>query len=132
MKNDKYYWIENWPMTEFGKNLASTRKERQLTQLELANLLEVQPRMIGRWEQGTAKPQFDYLVKLANVLEVSIDLLINSDKKPKENTFDIKNKKLKELCKQVDKLQQDDQDLICHFLNMAIRQDKMKRIIANH
>ncbi|MGU0171079.1 helix-turn-helix domain-containing protein [Escherichia coli] len=38
-------------MTDFGKRLASLRKARQLTQIELANLLDIQPRMVGRWER---------------------------------------------------------------------------------
>ncbi|WP_407218550.1 helix-turn-helix domain-containing protein [Escherichia coli] len=66
----------NWiclSMTDFGKRLASLRKARQLTQIELANLLDIQPRMVGRWEQGQVKPQFDYIIKLAQLLEVSID-----------------------------------------------------------
>lgn len=132
MTIDKYYWIENLPMIAFGKNLAKLRKARQLTQLELANLLEIQPRMIGRWEQEVAKPQFNYIIKLANVLEVSIDLLIKGDEIPEQGSFEIKNKKLKELCKQVDQLKHDDQEIICHFLNMAIRQDKMEKIVTNH
>lgn len=127
---DKHYWIGHWSMTEFGKNLAKLRKARKLTQLELANLLEIQPRMVGRWEQGVAKPQFDYIIQLAEVLEVSIDLLIRGNDTT-VGTFDIKNKKLKELCKQVDKLKQEDQEMICHFLNMAISQDKMKKIVTS-
>ena len=128
---DKHYWLGHWPMTDFGKSLAKLRKARKLTQLELANLLEIQPRMVGRWEQGVAKPQFDYIIRLAEVLEVSIDLLIKGDTPPKEDTFDIKNKKLKELCMQADQLRQEDQEMICHFLNMAINQDKMKKIVSS-
>lgn len=69
----------NWlrlSMTDFGKNLSNIRKQRQLTQLELGSLLEVQPRMVGRWEQGKVKSQFGYVIKLAQVLEVSIDRLV--------------------------------------------------------
>ncbi|MGU0171088.1 helix-turn-helix domain-containing protein [Escherichia coli] len=49
-------------MTDFGKRLASLRKARRLTQIELANLLDIQPRMVRRWEQGQVKPQFDYII----------------------------------------------------------------------
>ena len=61
-------------MTDFGKNLCKLRKARKLTQLQLGELIGVQPRLIGRWEQGQGKPHFDYLVKLADALEVSEDL----------------------------------------------------------
>lgn len=75
MLNKQFTWV-SLSMIDFGKNLASIRKSRQLTQLELANLLDVQPRMVGRWEQGKAKPQFDYIIQLAGILEVSLDHLL--------------------------------------------------------
>lgn len=118
-------------MTDFGKNLARLRKLRQLTQLEMANLMDIQPRMVGRWEQGIAKPQFDYIIRLAKILEVSIDQLLLGEGEPINESFEIKNKKLKELCKKVDRLNHDDQELICHFLNMAITQDQLKQLVGN-
>ena len=57
-----YRFMEQWSMTDFGKNLAELRKTRQLTQLDLANLLDIQPRLLGRWERGQGKPQFDYII----------------------------------------------------------------------
>ena len=119
-----------FPMTDFGKNLSATRRLRQLTQLELANLLDVQPRMVGRWEQGQARPQFEYVVKLAQVLEVSIDHLAFGEQGQEQPAFDIKNKRLKELCKQADSLGQEDQDVICRLMDMAIKQDRLKQIIS--
>ena len=118
-------------MADFGKNLAKLRKARQLTQMELAELLEVQPRLIGRWEQGKGKPQFDYIIKLANVLEVSLDRLLLGTAQQTSTSFDIQNRKLKELCKQVDQLKPEDQDVICHFLDMAVRQDRLKHLVAD-
>jgi transcriptional regulator with XRE-family HTH domain len=123
----------NWlclSMTDFGKNLATLRKQRQLTQLELASLLEVQPRMVGRWEQGQARPQLDYVIKLAQVLEVSIDHLVFGEEGQEPPIFDIKNKRLKELCKQADMLKPDDQEVICRFMDMAIKQERLKQIIS--
>ena len=116
-------------MTDFGKRLAALRKARQLTQIELANLLDIQPRMVGRWEQGQVKPQFDYIIKLAQLLEVSIDHLILGEEGSTAPVFDIKNRRLKELCKQVDELKADDQEVICRILDMAITQEKMKQVM---
>lgn len=123
----------NWfrlSMADFGKNLSIIRKQRQLTQLELASLLDVQPRMVGRWEQGQTKPQFDYVIKLAQVLEVSIDRLVFGEQGQEQPAFDIKNKRLKELCKQADSLKQEDQEVICRLMDMAIKQDRLKQIIS--
>jgi len=129
MMSKHIIWL-SLSMIDFGKNLTSIRKERQLTQLELANILDVQPRMVGRWEQGTAKPQFDYIIQLAQVLEVSLDYLLLGKEGQIRSEFEIKNKRLKELCKQADKLTLPDQEVVCHFLDMAIRQDKLKEIVS--
>lgn len=118
-------------MTDFGKNLSELRKKRNLTQLELGELIGVQPRLIGRWEQGQGKPQFDYILKLADALEVTLDQLLRGQKGTEPLSFEIRNKKLKELCKKVDQLKKEDQEVICHFLDMAIRSDQVKRIVAN-
>ncbi|GKW22331.1 hypothetical protein PEC302107_40600 [Pectobacterium araliae] len=128
MQDKQLNWL-CFSMTDFGKRLASLRKARQLTQIELANLLDIQPRMVGRWEQGQVKPQFDYIIKLAQLLEVSIDHLLLGEDGTAAPVFDIKNKRLKELCKQVDELRTEDQDVICHFLDMAITQEKVKQAI---
>ena len=123
------FW-NRWHMVDFGQNLATLRKERQLTQTELADILEIQPRLIGRWEQGKGKPNFDYIVKLADVLEVTIDQLLRGIHNPPHTEFEIKNRKLKELCKKVDQLNSEDQDVICHFLDMAVRQEQLKQVMS--
>jgi transcriptional regulator with XRE-family HTH domain len=117
-------------MADFGKNLAELRKARNLTQIELANLLDVQPRLLGRWERGQGKPQFDYIVKLADVLEVSIDRLVRGAEDSAADRFEIRNRKLKELCKQVDQLKADEQDVICHFLDLAVRHERLKELVG--
>jgi len=119
-----------WSMADFGKNLVALRKERQLTQAELAELLDVQPRLLGRWERGQGKPQFDYILKLADVLEVSLDRLLRGQTGARPDTFEIKNRKLKELCKQVDELTEEDQEVICRFLDMAVRHNKLREIVG--
>ena len=128
MQNTQLTWF-CFSMVDFGKNLTAIRKSRHLTQLELANLLDVQPRMVGRWEQGKAKPQFDYIIRLAQILEVSLDHLLLGEEGQNSPQFDVRNKKLKELCKQVDQLEPEDQEVVCHFLDMAVRQDKLKQLM---
>ena len=69
------HWTDHL-MADFGPKLATLRKARRLTQSQLAELLDVLPPVISRWENGVSKPQFDYVVKLASVLEVSFDDLL--------------------------------------------------------
>ena len=114
------------PMADFAQRLTNTRKERKLTQLQLANLLDIQPRLISRWETGVSRPQFDHIVRLANVLEVSIDNLIQGEEASPRQGFEIRNRRLKELCRQVDQLGTQDQEVICHLMDSLIRKEQVK------
>lgn len=119
-----------WSMADFGRNLARLRKKRMLTQLQLAGLVDVQPRLISRWETGETKPHFDHVVQLAEVLEVSLDVLMRGKDAVVQAAFEIGNKQLKELCIKVDRLPPDDQDAICHLMDSLIRKEQIKQVMA--
>lgn len=54
------------------------RKSKNLSQAKLANILDVSASTIGMYEQGRRKPDKDMLLKLAQVLDVSVDYLIGA------------------------------------------------------
>jgi len=111
----------------FEKSLARLRLSRGLTQSHLAELLGVQPRLVSRWETGEAKPQFAHMVRLAEVLEVSLDQLVHGNDEVRENAaFEIRNRRLKELCRQVDQLGREDQEVVCHVMDSVIRKERSK------
>lgn len=118
-------------MAEFRESLVRLRRERKLTQLQLAELLDVQPRLISRWETGESKPQFDHIVQLAEVLEVSLDELVRGESTPQGSEFEIRNKRLKELCRQVDSLGKSDQEVVCHVMDSLIRKEQIKAIVGS-
>ncbi len=62
------------PIGEIIRNL---RKERNLTQEELANLLHVSGQAVSRWENGTGMPDISQIVPLASVFGVSTDVLFD-------------------------------------------------------
>ena len=122
------FW--RWTMADFGENLARLRKTRKLTQLQLADLVDVQPRLISRWETGETKPQFDHVVKLAEVLEVTLDVLMKGQDAAAPAPFEVRNKRLKELCREVDTLPEEDQDVICHVMDSLIRKERIRQVMA--
>ena len=67
-------------MTEysFGKTLAKLRKERKLTQQELADLLNVTRQTISKWETNTTAPDIDTLKRISQVLNVPVDVLLGN------------------------------------------------------
>jgi transcriptional regulator with XRE-family HTH domain len=121
---------EQWAMAEFRQNLATLRKQRKLTQMQLSELLDVQPRLISRWETGETKPQFDHMVRLAEVLEVSLDELAKGPDAGEPTRHPIRNRRLEELCRRVDALGREDQEVICHVMDSLIRKEQMKAIMS--
>jgi len=59
-----------------GLNIARYRKERNLTQEELAKQLNISYQAISKWENGQTKPEISLLPVLASILNVSIDRLM--------------------------------------------------------
>lgn len=60
----------------FGKRLIDARKNRGLSQDELAKMIGTKGPAIGRYERGVAKPTIEVAIKLANALDVSLDYLV--------------------------------------------------------
>lgn len=61
-------------------NIKRLRKEKNLTQIELAEYLEVSASSIGMYEQGRREPDFKILKKMSLFFNVSVDNLIDCTK----------------------------------------------------
>ena len=59
-----------------GQNIRQLRKEREMTQDELASAIGVTPQAISKWENDTGLPDIRQIVPLANVFRVSTDVLL--------------------------------------------------------
>ena len=65
-------------------NIKNLRKEKGLTQKELADLLHVTSQAVSRWENGEVEPSVDTISSMARIFEVTTDEIIDGpDKKPK-------------------------------------------------
>ncbi len=60
----------------FGTRLRQLRKERGITQNELAARLGVTQQAVGKWETGRSTPDYETLLILAELFSVSIDSLL--------------------------------------------------------
>ena len=58
-----------------GQIIKKLRKERDLTQEELAEQLNITAQAVSRWESGTGMPDISQVVPLANAFGVSTDVL---------------------------------------------------------
>ena len=63
----------------FGTRLRETRSTHGLTQQYMADSLNIHVRSYQKYEGGERNPPFDILVKLADILDVSVDYLLGRD-----------------------------------------------------
>ena len=62
------------------------RKDKNITQRELAAMLGIERSTVSKWEKGISIPRGKTLIKLAEILECTVDeLLIKEGKRPKED-----------------------------------------------
>ena len=74
---------------EFSERLKNRRKKVGLTQVDVAGKLGISQQAYASWERGVKKPTQENLVKIAQILNVSIDYLVgNSDEHLKEDELD--------------------------------------------
>lgn len=64
---------------KFGEKLSFLRKKQGMTQLELAEKLDVSRQAVSRWEQGTSEPSTGNLVTIGKLFDVSVDDLVNEN-----------------------------------------------------
>ena len=69
----------------FGENLKTLRKQKGFSQEELATRLHVVRQTISKWEKNLSVPDADTLIRLTEVLEVSVSELLGA-KIENENT----------------------------------------------
>ncbi len=60
----------------FAEKLKLVRKERNITQEELAELLDVSRQAVSKWESGMGYPETEKLIVLAKELDISLDYLL--------------------------------------------------------
>lgn len=78
--------------TKFANTIYSIRRDRNLTQKDLADLIGVSDRTISKWENGTTVPDLCQIRNICKKLEISPSLLIKSENKFKDNMSFIKMK----------------------------------------
>jgi len=68
-----------------GKFIAELRKNKRITQTELADLLKVSNSAISRWETGEGYPDISIFPRLAEILNVTVDELLKGKRESKDS-----------------------------------------------
>ena len=86
---------------KIGKFIAGCRKNKKLTQAQLAEKLNITDRAISKWETGKGMPDSSIMLELCNTLGISVNALLSGemikmedyDKKAEENLIELKKQK---------------------------------------
>lgn len=65
---------------KIGKFIAKCRKEKNITQDELASKLNVSNRSVSRWENGKTMPDYSILKELCSILDIDVNEFIEGEK----------------------------------------------------
>ena len=71
----------------FGNVLKKLRKEKNMTQEQLAQKLSISPQAVSRWETDFAMPDISLIVPISEIFDVSTDVLLGKT----EKEFDLKS-----------------------------------------
>lgn len=85
---------------ETGKFIAACRKEKGMTQAQLAEKLNITDRAVSKWETGKSMPDSSIMLELCNILDVTVNELLsgerievsNYEEKASENLIELKKK----------------------------------------
>lgn len=66
--------------TEIGKFIAECRKEKKLTQAQLAEKLNITDRAVSKWETGKSMPDSAIMLELCEILEITVNELLSGEK----------------------------------------------------
>ena len=67
-------------LIKIGKFIAESRKKKNLTQMQLAEELNITDRAISKWECGRALPDSSIMLQLCELLEISVNELLTGEK----------------------------------------------------
>jgi transcriptional regulator with XRE-family HTH domain len=70
---------------DIGKFIAKCRKEKQLTQAQLAEKLGITDRAISKWETGKSMPDSSIMLELCDMLGIMVNELLSGEKIIMEN-----------------------------------------------
>ena len=88
---------------KIGKFIAECRKNKNMTQAELAEKLNITDRAISKWETGKGMPDSSIMLDLCNELKISVNELLSGEMISMENKNEKQEQLLLDMAKEVEK-----------------------------
>ena len=88
---------------KIGKFIAECRKKENLTQLQLAEKLNITDRAVSKWERGKAMPDSSIMLELCDTLKITVNDLLSGEVVTMDNYSKETEKLLLEMVKEKEK-----------------------------
>ena len=89
--------------SKIGKFIAECRKDKELTQMQLAEKLGITDKAISKWERGIARPDTAIMLELCDILGISVNELLSGERLNMENDGQKSEQLLLEMAKEIEK-----------------------------
>ena len=109
-------------MSTFGKRLRDCRKEKGLSQNEIAKILNTNHSVIGKYERDDVKPSIDVAKKLADLLNTTVAYLVGETQ---DNEL-LKDTDMLKRLKDINDLPKQDKQAILYNLDALLRDAKTR------
>ena len=86
---------------KIGKFIAESRKDVNLTQMQLAEKLGITDRAVSKWERGIAMPDSSIMLELCEILKISVNELLKGERITMENNNEKNQELLLEMSKEI-------------------------------
>jgi len=106
----------------FGSRLLQARKNKGLSQEDLASQLGTKGPAIGRYERDEMKPSIDVAAKIAGILDVSLDWLVG------HTDMELDSKMLERI-QEVTQMKDKDREHVFAMLDAFIKQTKLQNVL---
>lgn len=110
-------------MQKIGKKIVSLRKQKNMTQMELADRMGISFQAVSNWERGNSMPDISKLPELAEIFEVSLDELLGEKSSLVEAAVE---NRLEECVKSGDATEEEIKDVL-----PILKPDQIQNMAAN-
>ena len=111
----------------FGDRLRQLRKQKNLSQTELGEIVDLHYTHIGRYERGTSRPSADALQRLADALGVSADYLMQGTVEAAAHAR-FEDRELLRQFQEVETLEDEDKVVVKKLLDAFLTKKQIQRL----
>jgi transcriptional regulator with XRE-family HTH domain len=120
--------ITSKTLIEIGLRLRKIREEKRMSQTEIAQSMKMLPNQYNKVENGKVSPSLETLTKIAEALDVSLDVIVYGFSR---NNVKPEDASLSEKIQKLNALPAEEKYIANELLNLVFARQSLKNIIGN-